>query len=251
VVHLGWTRRSARADCIGTEPLALHTYIRRFDASVDDAYFAYLYSVLVEHPHIRVSITTEPLAGPDKTVRLGDAPLPDDFEVPDAVRNDVDISAMYGSGVKGRALAFHLSGQAYKSNAQAIEEKREISRQNALMHKSAALRKKRQEEAKKQLADPEKGLIRDLVADDGQGIPKADLNGLAQRWGSRLRLRCDDDEIYSRITGSHRKVAGNSLCREWQLTDRTRKSRQSSGTLCPSPSSPARRGLLRSSLAHL
>lgn len=204
------TARSV-AEAIGTEPLALHNYIRKLDASVDDAYFAYLYSVLVEHPSVRVALTTEPLAGPDKTVRLGDAPLPDDFQVPEAIRKDVNISDMLVSGIKGRAMAYHLSGEEYKSNRQVIEEKRVKQQANLRLAQSSALRRQHDKQNRQPKPDPEDGLIRDLVTDDGQGIPKEDLNGLAQRWGSRLRLRCTDEEIYTRLTGSHQKVRAPSL----------------------------------------
>lgn len=126
--------------------------------------------------------------------------------MPDAVRKDVNISAMYLNGIKGRALAFHLAGEDFKSNAQAVQDKREVQKINALAQKSAASR--REYEKKKQLpqTSPEAGLIRNLEVDDGIGIAKEDLNGLAQRWGSRLRLRCTDQEIYYRLTGSHQKV---------------------------------------------
>lgn len=241
------TKTRTGTDVTGTEPLALHTYVRKLDASVDDAYFAYLYSVLVENPAIKVSLTTDPLAGPDKNVRLGDAPLPDDFQVPDVVRSDVNISDMYVSGIKGRAMAYHLSGEEFKSNSQVIEERRVISKQNEKISKSAALRKKRDEESKKAKPSLGDGLIRDLETDDGEGIPREDLNGLAQRWGSRLRLRCTDEEIYYRLTGSHQKVSLVSYTESSPLMSRSRKSLQSS--IIPSLLQPshARRALLRSS----
>jgi hypothetical protein len=110
---------------------------------------------------------------------------------------------LYQSGIRGRALAFHLAGQEYKSNAQAVGDRRDAQKANAAAIKTAAQRKVL--EAKK-TTSPEDGLIVDLEVDDGDGIAKEDLNGLAQRWGSRLRLRCTDDEIYYRLTGSHQKV---------------------------------------------
>jgi hypothetical protein len=126
--------------------------------------------------------------------------------MPDAVRRDVNISAMYLNGVRGRALAYHLSGEDFKSNAQAVEDRREGLKKNALEKSTVAARK--EIERKKKLPQPslEEGLIRNLEVDDGAGIAKEDLNGLAQRWGSRLRLRCTDEEIYYRLTGTHLKV---------------------------------------------
>jgi hypothetical protein len=109
----------------------LHQHLLKSDPSIDDAYFAYLYTVLVENPCIRVSITEEPIAAPDKTIRLGNAPLPDDYEVPDAIREDVDLNAMYLNGIKGRQLAFHLAGMEYKSNAEAVQARREVLKLNA------------------------------------------------------------------------------------------------------------------------
>ena len=198
--------KDLQADKTGTEPLALHQHLCKSDPSLDDAYFAYLYTVLVEHPSIRVSLTQHPLASPDKTVRLGEAPLPDDYEIPDAVRKDVDISAMYLNGVKGRALAYHLAGTDFKSNAQAVEDRRELLKKNANAKATVAARKELERKKHLPQANLEEGLIRDLTADDGAGIAKEDLNGLAQRWGSRLRLRCTDEEIYYRLTGTHLKV---------------------------------------------
>ena len=189
----------------------LHQHLRKFDPSLDDAYFAYLFTVLVENPCIRVSLTEEPLAAPDKTIRLGDAPLPDGYVLPESTRTDVDLNALYISGIKGRQLAFHLAGMEFKSNAEAVEARREVLKHNALTERSAALRKERDERKKLPQVSPEEGLMWDLGLDDGAGIAKDDLNGLAQRWGSRLRLRCTDDEIYYRLTGSHSKVSTRVL----------------------------------------
>jgi hypothetical protein len=187
----------------------LHQHLLKSDPPIDDAYFAYLYTVLVENPCIRVSITEEPIAAPDKTIRLGNAPLPEDYEVPDAIREDVDLNAMYLNGIKGRQLAFHLAGMEYKSNAEAVQARREVLKLNARTERSAALRKERDERKKLSQVSPEDGLIWDLEVDDGGGIVKEDLNGLAQQWGSRLRLRCTDQETYYRLTGSHTKVRPN------------------------------------------
>jgi hypothetical protein len=137
---------------------------------------------------------------------MGEAPLPDGYELPEAIRKDVDLNALYLNGVKGRQLAFHLAGMEFQSNSQAIEARREIQQHNARTEKSSALRKERDEKKKRPQASIEDGLIWDLDVDDGAGIAKEDLNGLAQRWGSRLRLRCTDQEVYYRLTGHHTKV---------------------------------------------
>jgi hypothetical protein len=119
----------------------------------------------------------------------------------------VDLNALYQNGIKGRQLAFHLAGMEYKSNAEAVEARREGQHEHARIEKSAALRRERDRKKKLPQADPEDGLIWNLDVDDGAGIVKEDLNGLAQRWGSRLRLRCTEEEIYYRLTGSHSKVS--------------------------------------------
>jgi hypothetical protein len=116
---------------------------------------------------------------------------------------------MYLNGIKGRQLAFHLAGMEYKSNAEAVQARREVLKLNARTERSAALRKERDERKKLSQVSPEDGLIWDLEVDDGGGIVKEDLNGLAQQWGSRLRLRCTDQETYYRLTGSHTKVRPN------------------------------------------
>lgn len=152
-----------------------------------------------------MSISKVPLAAQDKTVRLGDAPLPDDYEVPSAVRDDVDITQMYRQGVKGRALAYHLFGQESKTSKEVAAEKRaESERHKSLGVKISKANAKKKE--KQSYKETEEELIRDIKADDGGGISRSDLDGLSVRWGSRLRIRCTDDEIYYRLTGSRIKV---------------------------------------------
>lgn len=216
----------------------LHQHLRKSDPSLDDAYFAYLFTVLVENPCIRVSLTEEPLAAPDKTIRLGDAPLPDDYQIPESTRNDVDLNALYINGVKGRQLAFHLAGMPFTSNSEAIEARRDIQKHNALVERSAALRRERDERKKLPQVSPEEGLIWNLEQDDGAGIAKEDLNGLAQRWGSRLRLRCTNEETYYRLTGSHAKVRRLSA---GLVDNRTLKSLLSFTRRCSSPPSLAKK----------
>lgn len=142
---------------------------------------------------------------------MGDAPLPEGYEIPEATREDVDLDAMYINGIKGRQLAFHLAGMEFKSNAEAVQARRDVQKQNAATERSSALRKERDEKKKLPQTSIEEGLIWDLEVDDGAGIAKEDLNGLAHRWGSRLRLRCTEQEIYYRLTGSHTKVSLNLL----------------------------------------
>ena len=39
-----------------------------------------------------------------------------------------------------------------------------------------------------------------------EAVFKEDLSGLLQKWGSRLRIRCTDDEVYFRLAGTHIRV---------------------------------------------
>lgn len=53
--------------------------------------------------------------------------------------------------------------------------------------------------------DPDgESLIRPLRLNDGEGA--SDLRSLEEKWGSRLRLQCSDDEIFHRLTGTHQRV---------------------------------------------
>lgn len=167
---------------------------------------------MVRHPSIRVSISTVPLAAQDKTVRLGSAPLPEDYEAPSAVRDDVDITKLYRQGVKGRALAYHLFGQESKTSQEVAAEKRAAYDENRAKGGKTA-RPKPNKKDKQVNKEAEEQLIRDIRADDGGGIARSDLDGLSVQWGSRLRLRCTDDEIYFRLTGSRIKASHYDISR--------------------------------------
>ena len=57
-------------------------------------------------------------------------------------------------------------------------------------------------------------LIRVLGRDDGDRqspVRKDDYVGLVEKWGARARLRCTDDEIYFRLTGTHQKASRGNL----------------------------------------
>ena len=184
----------------------------KLDASVDDDYFSYIYTLLVRHPSIRIAISKLPLAAQDKTIRLGDAPLPPDYEAPSAVREDVDITKMYRQGVKGRALAYHLFGEESKTSKEVADAKRAEFNQYR-QPGGKTFRAKGKKEEKEGRKSAEEQLIRDIGLDDGGGIARSDLDGLAVRWGSRLRIRCTDDEIYYRLTGSRVKVGHSQWSR--------------------------------------
>jgi hypothetical protein len=234
--------RRRRADfCLGCHPSALQSHLAKNDPTIDDDAFVYIYTLLITHPSVRVVLATYPLPTPEGKYLLGTAPLPDDFNPPDATLADVDISAMYREGVRGRQLAYHLAGEEYLTSKQAIEEKKVQQLKARLEGKKLAKGKGKAESRNRdgeetplvdadEVKTEESDLITYVDTDDGgQGedkVLKSDLRGLTAKWGSRLRLRCTDEEIYFRLTGSHQKVNTlRSLTRSRADTGRSPRSR--------------------------
>lgn len=62
----------------------------------------------------------------------------------------------------------------------------------------------------------EQGEVLFTIIDDddaalgGDPVLKSDLVGLAYKWGSRFRIRCTDEEVFFRLTGSHERVSTDS-----------------------------------------
>lgn len=119
-------------------------------------------------------------------------------------------------GLKGRAKAFHLSGQDYISNEDVIVRNREEKlaktvirrREQAKANTLAGKGKKKVEVADDD--EEEEQLMRVLVDDDDDEedpVLISDLPKLEAKYGSRVRLRCSDEEIYYRLTGTHQKVS--------------------------------------------
>lgn len=133
------------------------------------------------------------------------------------------MDALTREGFRGRQMAFHLAGETYRTQKEANQDKREFQQKRRKEKKVAYRRIGRDENeagpSNTSLSDDEplvkyeadtNGLYSLLGEDDGDGegarIVRTNLRGLAEKWGSRLRIRCTDDEIYFRLTGSHQKV---------------------------------------------
>lgn len=112
------------ADGSGSDVLSLQQHLAKRDASLDATSFAYLYTLLCQHPSILISISTYPLPSADRTIQLGTAPLPADYAPPDEAR-EVDFDRLYREGKRGRELAFHLAGEEHLTSRQAVEAKRQ------------------------------------------------------------------------------------------------------------------------------
>lgn len=199
----------------GCQPNTLVHHLSTLDASIDAAYFAHIWSLLVRHPSIRVILTTYPIPGDFGTSDLGTAPLPEDYTPPPSTSAPRAIDIYEEQGIKGRALASHLAGEEFKTSRQVIEEKR-----SEKQRKKAAGRGKVKDEtpAEDDVQVAEGGeyvegkdtdLYRYIEGDDGDDDPVriSDLGALMSKWGSRLRVRCTDDEIWMRLTGSPHRVS--------------------------------------------
>jgi hypothetical protein len=118
-------------------------------------------------------------------------------------------------GFKGRAKASHLAGEEYLSNRDVVvrnklEKAAKAAARRKESYKSSKGKAKEGEGADGTEPDEEETLIHELVTDDGdENDPTSvsDLPKLEAKWGSRLRLRCSDEEIYFRLTGTHEKVS--------------------------------------------
>ncbi|OCF33220.1 hypothetical protein I316_04961 [Kwoniella heveanensis BCC8398] len=204
---------------VGSDPTRLIQYLVKLDPTLDYDYFSHLWTLLCAHPSIQVLLTTEPILLPGGTTEIGTAPLPEGWQFPQHVsRGDVDLTTLYKEGVRGRQLAFLLAGQEFRTDREAIQDKREAQKKKAQKTKQATLKKKKADESDVGEGNEIKvepggaGLLRVLKVDDSQegdsSIPvlRTDYRRLSEKWGARLRIRCADDEIYYRLTGSHQKI---------------------------------------------
>nr|XP_019011884.1 uncharacterized protein I206_02720 [Kwoniella pini CBS 10737]OCF50665.1 hypothetical protein I206_02720 [Kwoniella pini CBS 10737] len=202
----------------GTDPTRLIQHLQKIDPTLDQDYFTHLWTLLCAHSSIQVIITNEPILLPGGTTELGTAPLPEGWVLPQGIQANADLSTLYKEGFRGRQIAFMLAGQEFRSDKQAIQDKKEAQKKKAKKAKEATLKRNRDRaddnsdgEAK---VDPSgAGTLRVLHVDDAQEdspsdtIPKDHLRRLWDRWGARLRIRCTEDEIYYRLTGSHAKIS--------------------------------------------
>ena len=136
---------------------------------------------------------------------VGTAPVPADGGPHAATSSSVTLDDLVSEGYRGRELAYHIAGKDFQSSRDVIEANREKYR-TAPKKKRRRLEGEDGDEASADLAQDE--LWRIIEGDDGEEVPMpiTELAGLTQRWGSRLRLRATDDEIYFRLVGSHSRV---------------------------------------------
>ena len=118
-------------------------------------------------------------------------------------------------GLKGRNLAFQLAGREFRSSKESVADKR-------LENLKARRTKKTSDDNGAGTSGtngndqtPQDELWRLLEGDDGgegeDKAPTADLPRLLDKWGSRLRIRASDDEIYFRLVGTTQKVSWRVL----------------------------------------
>nr|XP_019050604.1 hypothetical protein I302_01041 [Kwoniella bestiolae CBS 10118]OCF29534.1 hypothetical protein I302_01041 [Kwoniella bestiolae CBS 10118] len=202
---------------LGSDPTRLIAHLVKLDPSLDHDYFAHLWTLLCAHPSIQVIITNEPILLPGGTIELGTAPLPQGWVLPQGTQADEDLTSLYKEGLRGRQIAFRLAGQEFRSDRQAVQDRKEAARKKAKKAKEANLKRNKdkvQEDSDDEVkVDPSgAGILRVLHVDDSEEgnsappVAKTDFRKLSEKWGARLRIRCTDDEIYYRLTGSHAKI---------------------------------------------
>jgi hypothetical protein len=208
----------------------LQLHLQTLDTSIDAVYFTYIYSLLLDLPTVLPILTTYPLPtihNPEPPL-LGTVPLPDDYIPPAFTRDDVNHSDFYKDGKRGTAMTFELAGQPVKKGKELLQNKKEEQKvKSAKGKKRVAVGSDVIEDVGGKSVDrngagpsgtamqPGDGedhaaLLKQLGQDDGdEGNPiqTKDMNAMVEKWGSRLRLRCTDDEIYYRLTGAYQKVS--------------------------------------------
>ena len=199
-------------------------HLKKLDSTIDHDYFAHIFALLASNPSIQLILTTCPLEPVDGPFLLGTAALPADYQLHGDADRNVDVETLYEQGIRGRQLAFRLAGQDFKSDKETMVDNREARRQTARKRKKVG-------NVDENGAGPSgAGLTDDGVAsetpqivtlwkyieaDDGglgeDRVPRSDFKRLLAKWGSRLRIRATDDEIYYRLVGSHHKVCATRL----------------------------------------
>ncbi len=210
----------------GCDPSSLQHHLSKLDSSIDSTFFTYILTLLSRHPAIQFVLSTYPIPDENGNVQLGSAPLPSDYVDPSFAGGNVDDEVVQPERIKGRQLAFHLAGEQYRTDKEAAQDKRAMQEKRRKEKRSAARRGLDFEDENiagprnsvidqdgETMAKPEEesdGLLRVLGEDDGDEeairVMKTDLRGLMEKWGSRLRIRCTDDDIYFRLVGTHHKV---------------------------------------------
>ncbi|WWD18115.1 hypothetical protein CI109_102564 [Kwoniella shandongensis] len=201
---------------VGTDPTRLIQHLVKLDPSLDHDYFTHIWTLLCAHPQIQIVVASTPILIPGGTTELGTAPLPADWEPPQHAMANIDLSSLYREGVKGRQLAYMLAGKEFKTGKQLLDDRRQ------------AAKKKKPKTTKVEVGEEDDGDLEGVKAENGHGgylrvlaqddgmeegegeelgtVPTTDFRGLSAKWGARLRIRCKEDEIYYRLTGSHQKI---------------------------------------------
>ena len=191
----------------GSDIDTLRTHLTSLDSSIDDSFFEYVYGLLIAHPSIQVILTAHPLPPPEGTVRVGTAPLPQDGITQSLAEGDDTADGVLKDNVRGRELAFQLAGKEFRSSKEAMKDKRDEQEKARQKRKAAQMG---EDGAVPDGDEPVEDLWTEIVEDDGgqegDRVLKSDLPGLSAKWGSRLRIRATDDEIYYRLVGQTERV---------------------------------------------
>ncbi|WVQ85486.1 hypothetical protein IAT38_007651 [Cryptococcus sp. DSM 104549] len=216
---------------IGSDIGCLRQHLNKLDPSIDASYFrSAVWNVLCTHPAIEITILHEPILLPGGTMEMGSAPLPEGYVPPANIDPLFDAAAVYKAGGRGREVAFKMAGEEFKSEKQAVQDKRVVTKQKELDRQQARRKAPKTESEDEEAEQPEeqeqstqpkrarkkqKGpqgppLVRVVVENDGWSgeggkAAKRDYDALSERWGARLRVRCTEDEVYYRLTGSYYK----------------------------------------------
>lgn len=207
---------------LGCDPSSLQQHLAKLNPSLNASFFNYVFTLLTRHPAIQLILTTYPF--PDATGAFipGTAPLPLDFSGPHNAFTDVNHEASYRDGLNSRQLAFQSAAELLQTDRKALREESEVREKMRREGKKLSKRPAVDEngagpsnysslnDQDSQAGDRTEGLIRMLGEDDGdaagQKVVRTDLRGLMEKWGSRFRIRCTDNEIYFRLVGSNHKV---------------------------------------------
>lgn len=187
----------------------MQQFLAKDDPSIDAAYFTHLYKLLIDNPAIQIILTDHPIPAQDGTLSVGSAPLPSDYIA--SARVDVDLGRIIQEGARGRNLAYQIQGETPRTSREVILEKRARNEEKRKTNKAKPgiaelIADPSGTPAEAQGSSVSKEVFRVLTQDDGDGVPVLDLPVLTEKWGSRLRIKATDDEIYLRLTGFHTKV---------------------------------------------
>ena len=152
-------------------------------------------------------------------MRVGTAPLPQDSITSTLARGDNVGDELVKDNARGRELAFQLAGKEFRSSKEAMKDKKD-EQQRAKNKRKAAQTGEDGTEIEEE--EPLEELWTEIVEDDGgqegDKVLKTDLQSLSAKWGSRLRIRATDDEIYYRLVGQTERVGQVQYSLEHLLT---------------------------------